>query len=240
MKVFVTRPQPDADRLAAGIAALGHEPVVDPLLSIEFLHGAEIPDLPYQAVLATSANGLRALAASGRLNRLLSAKLLAVGPASARLARELGFANVLEANGNVAALCALAAQTLKPDGGPLLYATGKARSGDLKADLDRDGFETIRAEIYQAHKAEHLSPDVINTLKDGSTCAVVLYSPRTAKTWTQLVSDAGLINTLSDCTHLCLSQAVSDVLRRELTPEPAITVVNTPDDSAMLNAIKQL
>jgi uroporphyrinogen-III synthase len=237
MSVIVTRPEPDAGRLAGRLTADGYEPLVCPLMQIVFDETAMIPQREYQAILATSANGLRALEARGLTDSLKTTQVIAVGPASARLAGELGFAQVSEAAGNVEALADLVRQTLSPDQGPLLYVTGKSRAGDLKADLERDDFEVDRVELYEAAPAGQLDLSIAEAIRNGGTDAVLLYSPRTARIWARLVSQEDLAPALSGLRHVCLSQAVADALYKELGRNLTIVVASSPDDDAMLEAL---
>lgn len=237
MSVIVTRPEPDAGRLAAQLSAKGFEPLVCPLMQIVFDETAVIPGRDYQAILATSANGLRALEARGLTENLKATQVIAVGPASARLAGELGFARVSEAEGNVEALADLTRQTLSPDQGPLLYVTGKSRAGDLKADLEQDGFEVDRVELYEAAPAGGLGSSIVEAIRDGNAEAVLLYSPRTARIWARLANQEGLATALSGLRHVCLSQAVADALYAELGRNLTIVVASSPDDDAMLQAL---
>lgn len=62
MRVIVTRPAEDAADLAATLSGMGHETILAPLLDIRLAPDADLPALPWQAVLITSANGARALA----------------------------------------------------------------------------------------------------------------------------------------------------------------------------------
>ena len=63
MRILVTRPAADAERTAAALRARGHEAIVAPLLSVEFLSDAELGAGPWAAILVTSANAARAIAA---------------------------------------------------------------------------------------------------------------------------------------------------------------------------------
>ncbi len=64
MRVLVTRPEEDAGALVAALAARGHETLVEPMLTVGPVPGVTPPlDLEgVQALLFTSANGVRALA----------------------------------------------------------------------------------------------------------------------------------------------------------------------------------
>ena len=62
LRALVTRPRGEAESLAAALAARGIEPIIEPLLVIHY-RGEPTPDLAgVQAILCTSANGVRALA----------------------------------------------------------------------------------------------------------------------------------------------------------------------------------
>ncbi len=237
MAVIVTRPEPDAGRLAERLSEKGYEPLVCPLMQIVFDGKAEIPQRDYQAILVTSANGLRALESGGLVESLKGAQVIAVGPASARFAGELGFAKVSEAAGSVEALADLVRQTLARDGGPLLYVTGKSRAGDLKADLERGGFDIDRVEVYEAAPAGQLDSSIVETIRNGEADAVLLYSPRTARIWAKLVRQDGLAADIAGVRHVCLSQAVADALYQELGRNLTVAVASRPEDDAMLEAM---
>src|SRR5438552_14106506 len=96
LRALVTRPRAEAAELAESLAARGIEAIVEPLLEIRY-HDAAAPDLSgIQAILCTSANGVRALA---RLSDERGVPVLAVGEATAARARAAGFAQVESAGG---------------------------------------------------------------------------------------------------------------------------------------------
>ena len=80
MRVIVTRPEGQADSLADGLRALGHEVVLCPLVRIEPLGDEPIDVSAYDWVIVTSANGAAELA---RRLRGRPRRLAAVGPATA-------------------------------------------------------------------------------------------------------------------------------------------------------------
>ena len=59
---MITRPLEDATSLAERLRGLGHEGVLEPLLEIRFKDGVTVDLAGVAAILATSANGIRALA----------------------------------------------------------------------------------------------------------------------------------------------------------------------------------
>ncbi len=84
MRVLVTRPKEDAEETAQLLAARGHQALVAPLLETRFFDGAALTLEGVQAVLATSANGVRALA---RRTARRDVPLFAVGPQTAEAAK---------------------------------------------------------------------------------------------------------------------------------------------------------
>src|SRR6266852_282900 len=117
-RALVTRPRAEAEGLAAALAERGIAAIVEPLLEIYYRDAAS-PDLAgIQAILCTSANGVRALA---RLSDERALPLLAVGEASAARARDDGFKRVESAGGTVDDLIHLAGARLRPEAGRLLH-----------------------------------------------------------------------------------------------------------------------
>ncbi|MBX3445485.1 MAG: uroporphyrinogen-III synthase [Parvibaculaceae bacterium] len=210
MRLLVTRPERESEALAAELRARRHEVTIAPLLSIHFLDDVALPQLAWQALLVTSANGARALARQADEN-LKRIPVLAVGEGSAAAARAEGFANVRAAEGDVNALDALAAHVLDPGKGPLLHAAGSVLAGDLKAMLEARGFEVERAVLYKAEKRA-LPESVLAALKAGGIDGVLFFSPRTARQFASLMREAGLAPFPGRVTAYCLSAAVADEL----------------------------
>jgi len=239
MHLIVTRPQADSDRLKSRLQANGHTASVVPLLMVRADDDAAIPDNPWQAVAVTSANALTALAGIGIPEKLKTVPMFAVGPASAKLAGELGFAQVRQAKGDMVALQDLMKQDLKPEAGPILYLTGKVRSGDLAGDLQSHGFRVERIELYEAVAATRFPPHAGKTIRSGNADAVVLYSARTADIWLKLVRQSKLQAEAAKLTHLCLSQAVAEKISSGLGRNVSIVVSDNPDDDSMLEAVEK-
>ena len=139
--LLITRPEDDARLFAEEAEAIGFAPVFEPLLRIEPLQAQSLPDLAPQAVLFTSANGVRAfINAYGQLG----CPAYAVGDATARAARDVGFAPVQSAGGDAEALAALVQAELEPSAGLLIHATGQSVAGNLQGVLNDAGFSVER------------------------------------------------------------------------------------------------
>jgi len=225
---LLTRPRPDSEILAALLRERGVASLIDPVIEILPHEDAQLPKLDeMQALLLTSANGVRAL------DRLLGPPpaarqipLFAVGPASAEAARQAGFQNVQSADGDVGALAALAKARLDPAGRPLLHVAGSAVAGDLAGMLERHGFDVHRARMYEARMSAQLSPGTQQALAEGKIDMVLFFSPRSARGFVKLTRAAAIDSALAQVTAICLSAQVAEVAaevtwrRVRTAPEP--------------------
>src|SRR5207244_9994252 len=129
--------------------------LTEPSLDIQY-RDAPSPDFAgVQAILCTSANGVRALT---RLSGERRVPLFAVGAASAAAARDAGFAELVSADGAVDDLARLVCARLDPAAGSLLHVAGSVVAGDLAGMLRDAGFTVERAVLYDARPATVLSP----------------------------------------------------------------------------------
>ncbi|WP_044558529.1 uroporphyrinogen-III synthase [Azospirillum sp. B4] len=237
--VLVTRPQPEADRTAAAVAALGHDVLVDPLMTIQDLDVALPPPQAVQAILVTSVNGVRALTRLGGDRTLppYACPLYAVGDRTAAAARDLGFIQVRSAAGDVGDLVRLVAAEAQVDGGLLLHAAGEDVAGDPAGALAAQGFATRRLALYRAVAADALLPGIRDALAAGTVSHVLLFSPRSARTFVNLAVRNGI--DLTAVSALCLSPAVAGALGEGDGGSPFrhVAVAAHPDQAALLDLL---
>jgi uroporphyrinogen-III synthase len=220
MRLLITRPEPDALKLAAVLEELGHEATVEPLLSVTF-DGADPIDLDgAQALIATSRNALRALKASPALAEARAMPLFAVGRATATEGRTLGFETVVTGAGTAAELVGHILASLDPAGGLLVHLAGDTLAANLKAELEAHGFRVVQPVVYRMLPASALSADTIEQLAMGEIEGVILMSPRTAAVYVTLVRKHGLAATIRPLPHFCLSQPVA----RRLEPLGSVRI----------------
>ena len=209
LRALVTRPRAEAAELAESLAARGIEAIVGPLLEIRY-RDAAAPDLSgIQAILCTSANGVRALA---RLSDERGVPVLAVGEATAARARAAGFAQVESAGGNVAELARLVRRRLRPAAGRLLHIAGSDVAGDLAGELRDHGYRLERAVLYEACPVPGLSAATARALGAGIIDFALFFSPRTAAIFARLVGQAGLADALCRLAAVSISAAADQPL----------------------------
>jgi uroporphyrinogen-III synthase len=207
VRVLVTRPIDDAEETAAALRLRGHEALVAPLLSVHFHDGPEISLDGVQAVLATSANGVRALA---RRTTRRDVPIFAVGPQTEDAARALGFAAVKNADGNAVSLAQAAGNWAEPGKGVLFHARGEAGESKLAALLTAQGFKIESAVLYDVAAVEHLPPAALDALKKNALDAALFFSPRSARVLRDGMALAGL--SASQLLALCISEATAGAL----------------------------
>lgn len=232
MRLLITRSIEDAGPLAAALRRRGHEAVLGPLMSIT---DVDVPDLDLdgvQALLITSANGIRAFA---RHHSRRDIAVFAVGDASARTAADLGFTGVSSAAGDVDALAALVGDELDPDAGALVHIAGSHVAGDLSRLLEAAGFDVQRRVLYRATAAEKLSPLTVDELTSGTLDGVLLFSPRTAGLFVKLAAAAGAEEACRSLVAYCLSQAVAD--NAKALAFLRVMVASEPSQRSLLDAL---
>lgn len=191
MRLLVTRPEPDAARTADALVALGHIPILSPMLDI--VH-EPAPPLPAgcQAVAVTSANAVRALAAHPDAAVLRDLPLLGVGDRSALEARRAGFRRSRSAGGGVAELRDMILADLDPADGPVLYAAGDVRAGDLAAELGEAGFAVATIILYRSVASPCLSGAARSAIRSNAIDGVLIFSAQSAKAFVDVLGAEGL------------------------------------------------
>jgi uroporphyrinogen-III synthase len=229
-RVLITRPEADAIMLQDQLATMGFEPLLNPILNIAYDEDVHLYLKDVQAILFTSANGVRAFV---RQHKERGIPVFTVGDASARAALDEGFKTVESARGEVRALSSWVKKHLKPKSGALLHIAASRVAGDLARDLEKSGFQIRREVLYSARVTDTLQAETVAALKQGKLDAVLLFSPRTAIAFVTLIKDAELADACQPMTVFCLSAAVGKAVAA-LT-WTGIQIAPQPNQSALLD-----
>jgi uroporphyrinogen-III synthase len=236
MRALVTRPSTEAAVLAEALAARGIAALLEPLLDIHYRDPASPPDLAgVQAILCTSANGVRALA---RLSRERAVPIFAVGDATAARAEMEGFADVHSAGGAIGELVELASGFLRPDAGRLVHVAGSVVAGDLAGELRARGFSVDRLVLYEARPVSALSAPAVRALAAGLIDFALFFSPRTAAIFARLADRAGITDSMRHVTAISIS-AAADTALDNLRFRTRL-VAGRPDQPALLAVLDRL
>ena len=237
MKLLVTRGHIDAEPLAEALQGYGHDVIIDPMMSVNYAM-SPLPDPSLvQALLITSANGIRALMHQDAtpLYQQNNIPVFTVGDASARTAFEHGFESVYSAAGDVDDLARLVARKMLPEAGLLLHVAGTKVTGDLSGKLTTAGFVCRRLVLYEAVPSNALSNECNQALSEDQLDGVLFYSPRTVTIFLDLIQQAGLEKNLQNVTLYCLSEAVAQ--NASGVKWDNIRICEKPDQASMLRLL---
>lgn len=209
MRLLLTRPLSDSQRVAQLLRQTNVDVHIDPLMQVESLKIPENNLSEYQALIFTSANGVRAFCAK---NQKCALPIYVVGNNTRDVALQNGLGPVTSADGDVKKLSDTIISNLTPSDGSLLYQTGEHVAGTLMEDLEHEGFVVNHQKSYAVVAAQSLSNDTKILLKNGSIDYIPFYSPRSALIFKELIEAAGLQNTLTKVSALCISPAVEKVI----------------------------
>ncbi len=233
MRVLVTRGEPEAGRTATLLASLGHRPLVAPLLTAQALP-ATVDVSGVVAVAVTSARTAAFLPDDLR-RAMRDLPVFAVGDRTAAALRDAGIPDVRAADGDVAALAGLIRRAGLPPGGRILHPGGADRAGDLAGALEAQGLSVLAVTVYRMVAALRLPETAREALASGEVDAVLHYSPRSARIFTDLVLATGLAEAARRPLHACLSPAVAVALEPLAAPRVISSI--RPDEAALLGLL---
>jgi uroporphyrinogen-III synthase len=235
MRLLLTRAEPGAGTSAERLQRLGHEVLVEPMLSIELLPAPA--DLPAPtALVLTSANGARAIAAWSEAKRWRELPVFVIGSRTAEAVRAAGFRRVRSANGNADALFALIERELDPNSGIVLYAVAEITATHLQGRLTRHGYSVRRVSAYRAVPAPKFGEAARAAMAGAALDAALFYSERAAANFAALIKAAGLEADLGTIDLIALSDDVARPLR-SLSPKRLLVAVR-PDEEALFSCLE--
>ena len=214
MRLWITRTRPAARDTADRLAALGHDPVIAPLLAVRVLAG-EGPAPAHAALAFTSRN---AVAAWAGLSPDRALPVFCVGDATAEAARAVGFSDVHSASGDARALAALIRDAAP---GPVLVPGPTRPAADLTALVGPD-VPVLPHAVYETVEADITAPGQIDGILFHSARAAGAFARRHA------ASAPGRI-------AFALSDAVAEPLRALGFVE--VRIAARPDEEALLDTL---
>ncbi len=193
--VWITRTVPAAFKSAANWANAGYAAAVAPILDVT--KPREMPTLPPRdgVVVFTSSNAAKSFA-EHTLDRRWS--IVTVGFQTKHVCHDLGFRDVITANGTSEDVTRLLLETYTTDR-PIYHCAGNHVRGTIIEDLKAKGYRAQRDLYYLTTPVKEL-PKVDTRKLD----FVTLYSPLAAKTLVELAPE------LTGVTVMSLSAAIDE------------------------------
>jgi uroporphyrinogen-III synthase len=241
MAVLVTRPHPDDETTASALRARGFEVLQAPMLRFEPVPFHDDADASYGAVIVTSANALRGIAPHLANSRLLRLPLFAVGERTASVARDAGFAEVISAKSDAAALRDLVLAAVKSKqlkkASALLYLAGADLARDLAGELGEKGFTVVTHTTYRMIPASSLPREVCDAFVANRIEAVLHYSRRSARAFLDAARSGGVEISALALPQCCISAAVASILRDAGATQ--VTAAAQADENALFEALSR-
>ena len=239
MAVLVTRPHPDSEITAEALRGRGFEVLLAPMLRFEPLAFSDDAEVDYGAVIATSANALRAIEPQLAASRLTRLPLFAVGEHTASAARRCGFQQVIAAKGDAVGLRDLVLERVRSKAlkkaSVLLYLAGADLSRDLAGELGERGFSVVTQTTYRMTPVASLPRTVCDAFARNAVEAVLHYSRRSVRAFLDAVRAEGVEISALAIPHYCISPAVAAILRDAGANQ--VMVAASPDEKALFEAL---
>lgn len=227
--IWVTRTADGADSTARAIEHLGHKAVVAPVLAVEPLDVRL--DQPFDSVVFTSRNGVRAFAAKSDRR---DAPAWCVGDATADAAREAGFDAIVSSDGDVEALFYLM-KAKAPRHFRYLYASARHPSAPLTAWLWAEGFPVSQTPVYDTVAASpNLSEDDLSRITH-----VLIHSARGGREVAAYLKSHGKF-AFTNPQFICMSEKAwqgFEVAAGALAEKASHRIADQPTEAAMLRLL---
>ena len=209
MHILLTRPLEDCSEMILKFQSLGHQVSHIPLLNINQLDYGEINFSDYKGVIFTSANAIKFLDIKKIEKKMLC---FCVGSATEKKARNLGFQNVITAEGNVENLKELILQNFDKKDGKLVYVSGEIVSVNLDQQLEEEGYNIKRVINYRTSPIEKFEQRFINELKLKIPDIIYIYSQNSASSFLNIIKIYQLENYWMNTNLMCIGEKTSTIL----------------------------
>lgn len=231
--VLITRPEQDSMEVAREIEALNYHVICEPFLKVKY-HNIVLPDFnQYSGIIFTSANAVRAIRSEVKNFNI---PVFCVGSQTTKEAKELGFQNIQNADGNVEDLIDLLKMHTAEK--PYLYIRGQDISKDISGCIKGVQIEEII--VYSADLIEEISDLTRQVIMRGEVGHILFFSKRTAESfiqWIQSDPQSGSIAAaLKHTRALCLGDSMVQCL--SVITWKDIQVASHPDRQSLINLLR--
>ena len=219
-KILLTRPQQDAEPLAKKLQQQGYQPMILPMMEVEFLPEIALPVDNIDALIFTSANGVRALMHQLQYQpqyrqQILATPCYAVGAKTASTAKSYGFDKIAIAGGDANKLYQLIIDTNAHASQRFYHVAADNHPHALVERLKQAGLNATRQSFYKTLALQRLPADFTDIFPQIN--AVMLFSVRTAEIFLELLYNQTLQKEIKYTIKLvCLSNAVRTASQNQL------------------------
>ena len=230
MKILLTRPFHDSFDTHTQLEERGHEVIWEPMMEIVPTN-VKCPEGEWDGVMVTSVHAVEALAKNVENKNM---RIVAIGEATAKALRKVGFDNVISANGDGCDMVKKIKEMFK-HGDKILYPSAEDTAHNMEEKLGEVGIKCCRWVVYQAKEIAKFSEEVENMLKIGEVEAVVLMSGRITKGFVQLFQKLQDKQKLEIPLFFALSNAIKEKLPEEWKSK--CKVAEEPNQDSLINLL---
>ena len=209
MHILLTRPLEDCSEMILKFQSLGNQVSHLPLLNINKLNYNEVNLSDFKAIIFTSANAVKFLNVKALNKNLLC---FCVGSATEKKARNVGFQNVISAEGNVKNLKELILQNFSQKDGKIIYISGETVSVDLDEQLLKEGYNVKRIINYSTSHNENFDHNFAEELKLNMPDIVYVYSRNSALSFLKFIKLHQTENLWMNTNLMCIGEKTSAIL----------------------------
>ena len=227
MNILITRPYNLAINSQGRLSKLGKKSVIIPFIKIKYLD-VKIEDNNYDYIILTSQNAI----ATFENNPWMKDKsILVVGEKTKELLLKRNCKKILLSEGGVSDLIDSMCEKISISSN-ILYICGDHLSYDLKNSFKSNAYNITSKVVYNSDAIIELTKNEISQINDVVEI-VMLYSPRTAKIFTDLALKYNLYT--KNKVAICISdRCVSGVAKLKWKE---IKVSSAPNETKMLELI---
>ena len=209
MHILLTRPLEDCSEMILKFQSLGHQVSHLPLLSVNQTNYNDINFSDYKGIIFTSANAVKFLNLEKIEKKILC---FCVGSATEKKARNIGFQNVIAAEGNVENLKELIFQNFDKKEGKLIYISGEKVSVNLDQQLEKEGYNIKRVINYKTSHIGKFDVRFVNELKVKIPDIVYIYSQNSASSFLNFIKINQLESLWMNTNLMCIGEKTSTIL----------------------------
>tara|TARA_A100001035_G_scaffold277329_1_gene273948 strand:- start:629 stop:1327 length:699 start_codon:yes stop_codon:yes gene_type:complete len=209
MHILLTRQLEDCSNLISRFVELGHVVSHLPLLNTEKIFYDHKVISNCKGIIFTSANAIKFLDTK-EINKNI--KCFCVGLATEKKAKNIGFQNIISAEGNVANLKELILQNFNLSDGDLVYVSGEVISSDLDKQLINEGYSVKRLINYKTSHNKNFDDKFLEKLKKSIPDIVYIYSYNSAVSFLNFIKNEGIESFWMNTNLMCMSEKTSSIL----------------------------
>lgn len=234
MNVFLTRRREECEASASNLTKAGLNPITYPLSELVILD-CEFVDHGYDFLIFTSKAGVSCF--NDREPKKFDKPVYSVGEKTTNALLAKGYKNIRTGTGTAQDLAGLI-KAEQPPQAKALYVCGQNRAFDMEKALAEKNISVDVIVGYQIIPVTIDEQEFRNTLSRLSGCFIMLYSPKSAKNFFDIVKKCGAENLIKDAILIAISKKTS--LASDLTLVKDHHIAKIPSEQSMIETALEI